>query len=98
MSTNLLAANRVQHTLAVILFSVTLSIAIRVFVIQARIDSSRVLILGIAMSVIAPADVTSCNVTGLALHTDCFLPRARKQGFSLLRSAWYAAPASIFTS
>lgn len=93
-SPDLLAANWVQNILAAFLFCVTLSISIRAFLIYARTDSPRVLILGISMGVIALtalADFISSNITGVTLHTDWFLYLGQATSYlfialSLLRS------------
>ncbi len=70
------STNWVQNTLAMVLFFVTLSISIRAFIVYAKADSPRLLILGIAMGVIgltALADFLSSNISTITLDTDWFL-------------------------
>lgn len=94
LSFSLLTENWIPNTLAVVLMFVAFSIAVRSFVIYAKTDSSRVLILGIALGTIgltALADFISSNVDGLVLHTDWFLYLGQAVSFlfialSLVRS------------
>lgn len=94
LSPSLLEANWVQNILATVLFLVALFISIRAFMIYAKTDSQRVLVLGIAMGVIAftaLADFLSSNTSDLVLHTDWFLYLGQGTSFlfialSLLRN------------
>lgn len=76
MSADYISNVLIPDLLDIILFFVTLFIAIRAFSVNARISNPRLLILGLAMSILALsalADFTSSNVTIITFNTDWFL-------------------------